>query len=212
MVAPPLVAAAIRTLGSTLRFEFDDPFGTANRRDTEPVIWLVWHNRVAALAVVRIRFLRKRRVTVLSSVSRDGEVLARTVKRFGMEVIRGSSSRRGREALRALVKVIGDGSDVAMTPDGPRGPVYVVKPGALKLAQLTGAPVRLVHVEYSKALELRSWDRYQIPLPLSRVRVAFSEPFHVARKLDEAGFEALRSEVEARMRKPLEGSDDAGDH
>ncbi|HUF62524.1 MAG TPA: lysophospholipid acyltransferase family protein [Verrucomicrobiales bacterium] len=211
-MVPPLVAFAIRTIGRTLRVEFDDTFGTENSDDSEPVIWLAWHNRVLALALIRYRYLTKRRVTVLSSMSRDGELLARTVKRFGLEVVRGSSSRRGREALRSLVKAIGAGSDVALTPDGPRGPIYVMKPGALKLAQLTGAPVRLIHVEYSKALRLRSWDRYEIPYPFSRIRVVFSKPLHIARRLDEEAFEALRSEVEARMRKPIEASDDPGDH
>jgi len=115
-------------------------------------------------------------MTVLTSASRDGAVLEKTVRIFGLQAVRGSSSRRAVAALVALKKAAKNGSDLVITPDGPRGPRYQIQPGALKLSQVTGAPLIPIQVHYHRAKSLNTWDRFQIPLPFSKVTVTLHPP------------------------------------
>ena len=132
----------------------------------------MWHNRISVASWLFRRFCPKRPAAVLTSPSKDGELVAGLVSRFGPTgAVRGSSSRRGATAMREMVATIESGTDIIITPDGPRGPVYQFGPGALKLAQLTGAPLVPFCIQYEKYWELRSWDRFQIPKPFSRVNV-----------------------------------------
>ena len=144
-LAPLLGAAAVRALGASLRLSVDLADGVAARwRAGAPVIYAVWHGRILLMPWLNARLRRThgaRRVTVLASRSRDGELVARYARGFGLDVVRGSSSRGGAVALRTLVGVLGAGRDVAVVPDGPRGPCCRVQPGVVALAALTGAPV-----------------------------------------------------------------------
>jgi lysophospholipid acyltransferase (LPLAT)-like uncharacterized protein len=115
---------------------------------------------------------------------------------FGLGSVRGSSSRRGVAALVGLKRELSSGTDVCLTPDGPRGPRYVLQAGAVKLAQSSGAPLVPVHVRFSSAWRLKTWDRFVIPKPFSRVTVTFSDPIHIPRVLEEAEFENRRLELE----------------
>jgi lysophospholipid acyltransferase (LPLAT)-like uncharacterized protein len=124
---------------------------------------------------------RGHRVCVLISASRDGERIARTVARFGIDAARGSSSRRGAAGLRELLRRARDGWDIAFTPDGPRGPARVVQPGVALAATATGLPVIPVAYAATRQWELRSWDRFVVPQPLSRVHFVHGEPLAVAR-------------------------------
>ena len=101
--------------------------------------------------------------------------------------------------MRELVDALNSGFDVAITPDGPRGPKYRLHPGALKLAQLSGVPITLVHVVYSSYWELKSWDGFRIPKPFSRVTIICDEPVEIPRELDEEALEALRAKLEGLM-------------
>jgi lysophospholipid acyltransferase (LPLAT)-like uncharacterized protein len=114
--------------------------------------------------------------------------------------VRGSSSRRGPQALLELTTWAEHGCDVAITPDGPRGPRYVVQPGAISLAELTGLPIIPVCYRSSWKMQAGSWDRFQIPLPFARVEVVFGEPMHIPRDAGEAERERFRAELEERMR------------
>ncbi len=138
--------------------------------DTDkPTVLVFWHNRLFLACEVYRRF-RKGRVTYgLISASRDGAWLAAFMELSGLHAIRGSSSRRGREALNELQKRLREGSDIAITPDGPRGPAYSFKAGAPLLAAQTGARVLLVNASFSSAWRLRSWDRFYLPKPFSTV-------------------------------------------
>ncbi len=115
------------------------------------------------------RFRRGQRLAVLTSPSRDGGLLSAVVRRFGVESVRGSSSRRGGVALRELHSKLDEGCDVIITPDGPRGPVYTLGPGIIFLAAQTGLPLLLVQVKYERCWKLKSWDRFRIPKPFSKV-------------------------------------------
>lgn len=185
----PLAAArAVRGLGATLRLTLDGvdavaPLWAAGR----PVIYAVWHGRILLCPWANERMRRThgaRRTTALASRSRDGELVARYVERFGLAVVRGSSSRGGAMALRALAAALAAGDDVVVVPDGPRGPSRRVQPGVVALAALTGAPVVPLGMSAHPAVTLRTWDRFQVPVPFARVGLHFGAPIAMARALD----------------------------
>src|SRR2546422_2247103 len=144
-LAPPIAAGLVRLLGATLRLRAEGvealvPSWTAAR----PLIYCVWHGRILMVPWLNARLRRThgaRAVSVLASRSRDGSIVARYVSRFGLDVVRGSSSQGGAAAMRALVTTVEAGRDVALVPDGPRGPKRQLGPGVVVLAALTGAPV-----------------------------------------------------------------------
>lgn len=198
-----VIALLVRCLGWTLRYRVEDPHGCfgENSHRGEALIWLVWHNRILALPPARCRFMPHRQAVVLTSASGDGEILAEVCRRFRLDAVRGSSSRRGRAALLALHRHLAAATDVIITPDGPRGPRYRIAPGALHLAARTGTKMVPVRIDYSRKLQLKTWDRFQLPLPFSRARLLVGEPVGIdpAVLKDEETFEAARQGLERRM-------------
>jgi lysophospholipid acyltransferase (LPLAT)-like uncharacterized protein len=193
----------LRLLFLTLRLEFEDRTGFTKNILKSPVIMCFWHNRILGISLAFLRhYPRKTRkgVNVLTSASHDGEILAQLVGQLGMEAVRGSSSRRGSRALRELIDLTENGWDIAITPDGPRGPRYSFGPGAISLAQLTAAPIVSAHARFSRGLRMKTWDGFIIPLPFSRVSVTVDNPIHVPRELSNEEFEAVRSKVENLLR------------
>ena len=140
-------------------------------------------------------------MAVLISGSFDGELIARTIERLGFLTARGSSTRSGGSGLWALAKAVGRGHGAVFTADGPRGPVYKVKPGAIKLAQLTGYSIGIFYAHPQKAWLLRSWDRFLIPKPFSRVAISWGRQVEVPRSEDPAVIEGKRLEVEAALER-----------
>lgn len=189
-----LGAFLIKGLMLTLRVHFKDLSGQSTLRG--PAIWLFWHNRMLLVPVLYRRFAKGRHGYALTSASKDGEIIAGLMAAFGMGSVRGSTSKQGAAALRNLVRVLRNGDDIGITPDGPRGPIYTLGPGALLLAQLSGAPVIPIHVEYSRCIRFKSWDRFMVPLPFSRVDVAFGEQYMVAKANSETEFEAERLKLQ----------------
>jgi lysophospholipid acyltransferase (LPLAT)-like uncharacterized protein len=183
----------------TLRYELDDRAGLLGRPANESCIGVVWHNRLLVLPFVLRRFLPHRNGAALISASRDGAWLAELVKRFDFDVVRGSSSRQGATAMLQLTDVLASGRDVAITPDGPRGPVYELGPGIILLAQKSGAPVFPANLEYSRCWRVKSWDRFILPRPFSKVRVIFGPPLRVALTSSDEEFEAERLRLQNAM-------------
>lgn len=161
----------------------------------QPVIWTFWHNRMFVVPLLRERAAH-RSGAVLTSASRDGAIIAAVMKSFRLRSVRGSTSRRGATALLQLTVALEGGEDAAVTPDGPRGPRYRLGPGVVFLAQRTGAGILPIHIEYSRAVRLKSWDRFMIPLPFSKVRMICDELIFVA---PEADMEAERARIEQLM-------------
>ncbi|HET9522671.1 MAG TPA: lysophospholipid acyltransferase family protein [Terrimicrobiaceae bacterium] len=193
----------LRLLFLTLRLDFEDRTGFTKNILKSPVIMCFWHNRILGITLAFLRHYpgkTRKGVNVLTSASRDGEILAQLVGRFGMDAVRGSSSRRGSRALRELIELTENGCDIAITPDGPRGPRYSFGPGAISLAQLTAAPIAPVHAKFTRCLRLQTWDGFIIPLPFSKVSVTVDDPIHVPRELNDKEFEAARSRVENLLR------------
>ncbi len=182
----------IRGLARTLRVELDDRAGVRNVPQTRAYIGALWHNRLLVAPLVLRRFVPQRRGAALISPSRDGALIADLVERFGFDVVRGSSSRKGATAMLQLADTLAAGRDVVFTPDGPRGPVYEMGPGIILLAQKSGAAVIPIGIEYSSCWRLGSWDGFMIPRPFSRVRVVFAEPHAVRPSATDEQFEQER--------------------
>ena len=147
--------------------------------------------------VVHRRYPRK--LAALVSASKDGALLAAILARFGVQQVRGSSSRRGPQALLELTSRAETGYDLAVTPDGPRGPRYVVQNGVIALAQVTGSPIIPVTCNTRWKLRLKSWDQFQIPLPFARCEMILKAPISVPRDADDVQREEQRKRLEASL-------------
>lgn len=161
----------VRLWGMSLRFETSPEDLRNYMKNDQPVAMLIWHNRLFLASEIVRRFRGGRPVYALVSASQDGAWLTAFFASAGLRTVRGSSSRLGREAASALVDVLQAGHDVGITPDGPRGPCYEMKPGGVIVARRTRAPVLLFGGEFTSAWRLRSWDRFYLPKPFSRVRM-----------------------------------------
>jgi len=165
-------ALLVRLWGRTLRFDTTPDDVRNYSKCDEPVAFILWHNRLFLASEIHRRYRPTRPLYALISASRDGAWLEAFFSMVGgFHSARGSSSRLGREAASALVEVQREGHDIGITPDGPRGPCYDFKPGAVIVPRRTGAPLLLVGGEFTAALRLTSWDRFYLPLPFSRVRM-----------------------------------------
>ena len=188
----------------TIRFEIDDRAAVVGTPAEPRYIGALWHNRLLLLPHVIRTFLPQRKGAALISASRDGALLADLVQRFGFDVVRGSSSRKGAAAMLQLADVMANGRDAVITPDGPRGPAYEIGPGIVFLAQKSGAAVVPINMEYSGCWRLKSWDRFILPRPFSTVRVIFGSPHRVEPTKTDAEFEAERVRLQNAMMQNVE--------
>jgi lysophospholipid acyltransferase (LPLAT)-like uncharacterized protein len=202
-LAAGLVYGLIRGLAATIRFEMEDRSGLLQGAPTEKMIFSIWHNRLAlSLMMYRryvVRFAPDRRMAAMVSASRDGGLLARVLEHFSVEPVRGSSSRRGPQALREMISWAERGHDLGITPDGPRGPCYQVQDGVISTAQLTGLPIVPASYHLNWKFRSKSWDRFQVPLPFARCRIRTGELMRVPREATESERETLRQHLEEAM-------------
>jgi lysophospholipid acyltransferase (LPLAT)-like uncharacterized protein len=203
-LAAGLIWFFVSALSATIRFTVDDRSGYFTGSSKEKVIFAVWHNRLALVLQIYNRFVRRpqpeRRMAAIVSASKDGGMLARVLELFHVEPVRGSSSRRGAQALRELVTWGERGHDLAITPDGPRGPCYVIRDGVIATAQLTGLAIVPASYRLNWKIRLKSWDRFQIPLPFARCDITTGRVMRVPREATEAERETLRQQLEAELR------------
>jgi lysophospholipid acyltransferase (LPLAT)-like uncharacterized protein len=165
------------------------------RRQKQPIVFTLWHGRLLACTYHH----RQQGVVTLVSHHRDGEYITRVVRRWGFTAVRGSSSRGGLDALRELIQQVRAGRDLAITPDGPRGPFERMKPGPVLIAQRTGAPIVPVVSGASAAWYFGGWDRFLIPHPFATLRIAYGEPLFVPRRAGQAEIQEAIEEVERRL-------------
>jgi lysophospholipid acyltransferase (LPLAT)-like uncharacterized protein len=163
-----------------------------------------WHQHQLYCVKYLLEQRSRLKVGWLISPSVDGELAAMIARRAGGHVIRGSSSHTGARALRdyyqALVK---EDISPAITPDGPRGPRFKFKPGAILLAQMSGRPILPMAYAATRAWRIK-WDRFVIPIPFSRIAIAIGSPRYVPRTLDAATLENLQKEMESELRRLFE--------
>lgn len=197
-----LLRGIVRSLAATWRLEI-----VAGREivadlleNPRPVILSFWHNRsLLALRYVDRELIRRGvDLTLLASQSRDGELVVRFARGWRMRVVRGSSTRGGREALRLLYRaIVQHRSSPVMTPDGPKGPLYQFKLGVAVLAQMTQAPLLPLGLAANRFWRLRSWDRLIVPKPFARLALVVGALQEVPRELGGEALEAERQRLEA---------------
>jgi hypothetical protein len=198
-----LLRVLVSLIGSTVRWRIEDAGELLANTPQRPCIFAFWHNRIFLMPYLFRKHWhtrRRDRVAVLVSASRDGEKLARVLEKFNLICVRGSSSRRGKEALRELTRLVEDGYDVGITPDGPRGPKYHCHDGVISLSQLTQAPIIPVSYDLSCKVTVNSWDNFMIPLPFTRATLRIGQPMVVAANADDAQREEKRLELETVLK------------
>ncbi len=189
-VVPPLGAGLVRVIGKSMRLEEESPPPWEDlSRAREGIIVAFWHGRLLMMPLT----YRGRRIAVLISQHRDGEIISRTVSTFGFSTIRGSSSRGGGRALRRMAALLKAGTDIAITPDGPRGPRHRVQAGVILLARLSGCPIYPLTFASDRFRSFGSWDRFQVPKFFSRGIFGWGQPLRV-RESDD--LEDKRQELE----------------
>ncbi len=142
-------------------------------------IFAFWHSRLFYLVYFYCRHVRTPQASILISLSRDGDYGQALVGRFKQDAVRGSSSRGGAKAAWALASRLAAGNNLALTPDGPRGPAFQVQEGVVRLAQVTHSPIIPVSYDASRKWTLKSWDRFILPKPFGRIHLAIGEPIRV---------------------------------
>jgi lysophospholipid acyltransferase (LPLAT)-like uncharacterized protein len=198
-------SALIRCVGHTWRVEHVDEANVqAAREHMSNVIYAVWHGRMFPLVFAH----RNQSVHALTSAHRDGEIIGQIVRRLGYGHLRGSSTRGGTGAILALAKTIEQGFDVSITIDGPLGPKYRAKPGAVQVAKMSGAAIVPVTAGSRRHKTLSSWDAFEVPYPFTRVRVQYGEPIVVPADAGAEQIEAMRAKLETRLDTLTRGVDD----
>jgi lysophospholipid acyltransferase (LPLAT)-like uncharacterized protein len=172
----------IKVIGRTIKYETDnwENFQKIERAGKIP-IYAFWHDRIFAGTY----FFRNRGIVVITSQSFDGEYIARFIQRLGYGAVRGSSTRGGVGALVEMIRLMKKGLPMGFTVDGPKGPRYVAKTGAVLLAKKTGNPLMPFVVETKKYWTINSWDKMQIPKLFTRAKIFIAEPIYVAANADD---------------------------
>ena len=190
----------IRLLGATVRFAWSEEEGSTEQKIARPCIYSFWHRCIFPAAF----FFRDQRLAVMTSLSFDGEFIARIIENLGFRAVRGSSSRGAVGALLGMRQEIERGEAVAFTIDGPRGPRYVAKPGPTFLAKATGAPMAAFYVALEKPWVLKSWDATMIPKPFSRALIRVSRVMQVPADADEDALAQQQAELQAALERARE--------
>lgn len=196
----------LRSLGATLRITVEDkgPVEELHAR-RQPVIYTFWHSRILPLAY----YHRNEGIVVLVSRHGDGEYVTRVIERMGFGTARGSSTRGGAAGLKGIVRAARKGHDLAFTPDGPKGPPRVLKPGVLVAAQLSGAAIVPLTAGGPNVWKVGSWDRMIVPKPFSKLTVKYGPPLFVERDADQAALarhaEAVTAEID-RITDAVDGA------
>jgi lysophospholipid acyltransferase (LPLAT)-like uncharacterized protein len=193
----------IRLLWKSCRIEHVSGRATAAQavRESKSLIPVYWHQHmlfgVHALLALRTEGLK---LGFLISPSIDGTAPAMLVEKIGGHVVRGSSTHTGARALRDYYEtIVKQQISPAITPDGPRGPLHEFKPGAVMLAQITGRPILPVAVAASRAYTFRTWDRFELPLPFSRIAIVYGEPVKIGRTSDAEALAGLQRQMAERL-------------
>jgi lysophospholipid acyltransferase (LPLAT)-like uncharacterized protein len=185
-----LGTALVRLLGLTWRVRVShDEDMRRFRAARQPIVFMLWHGTILPL----LYHHRNEGVVVVISEHADGEIIARIAENLGFGTVRGSTSRGSARALLGAVHMVSEGHDLAVTPDGPRGPAKTIAPGSAIIAQRTGAPVIGAVATARRAWRLKSWDGFLIPKPFTTVRIAYSDASHVVASNARAAANAVDS-------------------
>ena len=190
----------IRAIGATMKFEV---IGRENHTEDGPLVYCFWHNRIPTATY----FWRRRGIVVMSSQSFDSEYIARFIQRFGYGTAKGSSTRGARAGLIQMIRAVRAGKSAAFTVDGPRGPIYEAKPGAVLLAAKANAAILPFSISLDRCWRLPSWDRIEIPKPFARAVVVIGERVRIP--ADEGNDERHHQRLQRILEEMRERSDQA---
>ena len=199
-IVPRIVWALLWVVGLTWRFEVIAEEGVTPvvfGQKAGPEIYCFWHQCVLPCTL----YFRRSNAVILISRSFDGELITRILRMFRFDAVRGSSSRAARQGLLGLKSTIESGKTAIFTADGPRGPIYQTKMGPIKLAQMTGAPIGAFHLQPERAWVMKSWDRFLVPKPFTRICVSWAQWTHVPADLPLKDFEPKREELNAAIER-----------
>ena len=205
-IIPWAGALVVRFLCGTARLqEHPRPFLSRHSKDSMPYIIAFWHSRILFTAWYFSFFPS---CAIISRHS-DGELAASIVEQLGLKTARGSTSKGGGPALKQLIKLIrNEGLNAGITPDGPRGPARKLQDGVITLGQLSQYPILPISFSASRAIRLKSWDRFMIPLPFSRAAFVYGEPILIPRKLKEEEKDAWRTRIENELNRITDLADE----
>ena len=203
-LGPWLTYWATQILGWTVRVEVINPDIPRSFWERGiPVIFIFWHGRLLMMPLAN----QGKKLSFLVSPHRDGQVVGKALKQFGLHPILGSTTRKGFSGFKNMIKALQNGSDVALVPDGPRGPRYKAQIGVVELSRLTGKPIVPVTFGASKKIIFKTWDRFLLPLPFSKGVFIWGEPIHVDPKGDRTHLEEKRLLLENRLNEITEQAD-----
>lgn len=202
---PPLVYISLVLLKATVRVEHINREAVERLwQKGENIIACFWHGRLLAMPFA----YKGGKAKVLISRHRDGEFIARVVKYFGLGAVRGSYRKGGSiSSVREMLGELKQGTDLAITPDGPKGPRYHMKEGIIEIARITGKPIMPVTYSASKKKLFDSWDRFLLPYPFSKIIFIWGEPIYITKDVGAGALEAKRLEVEATLTSLTEKAD-----
>lgn len=190
-VLPYILYLIIKVIYFTNKKVFHHPI----QKSDEALIFVAWHGDLLSQPMNYFHFRPKGIVKTMISQSKDGEIISKVYSLLGVESIRGSSSKGATKALISTIREITSGSDVALTPDGPRGPRFSIADGVIAIAQKSGAKVVVLNSKPSKYWQFNSWDRFVLPKPFGKIDFYLSEPFDIS----NLEFEEARSFIKDKM-------------
>ena len=205
-----LAASYVRLMRTTGRWRTEGGDHPAHYlTEGKPFIVAFWHQRLLMMPYTWRSVGGDRPFNMLISSHRDGEIISRTIARFDIKTIAGSTGKGkgGAAALRQILKALKAGEVVGMTPDGPRGPRMRASDGIIQAARMAGVPIFPLTYSATNRKVIQSWDRFILPLPFSRGVFHWGDPIFVDRKLDEEGMEAKRVELENALTKLTQRTD-----
>ena len=203
-IPPGFIAGCVKLVlkiwSLTFRIKIIDPHNYLSPENFQNnnYVFLFWHNRSFFIPYLVPAGVREKSAGLVS-LSRDGEIQGKYMNSFGIHIIRGSSSRGGGKALLELEKVLNEGMNVVLTPDGPRGPKYQLKNGAVKLASRTGVPIVPIALNSRPHKELSNWDNTQLPMPFATIELVLGEAIEIPEKLDMISNDHEMERVRAAM-------------
>lgn len=196
-IIPALAYFLIKHISKTLRFELINAEPVIEgKQKGQNYIFAFWHNQFFVMPYFYQLKLSRFSISVLTSLSRDGEYISRVIEKFGFKAIRGSTARGGEIAIRLLLRQLQEGNDIAVTPDGPRGPRNQVKPGIITLAQLSGCSIIPVGYKVLHKKVLNTWDKFIIPYPFSPGKFIVGNPISIPRDISDTQKEEARIKLQ----------------
>jgi len=191
ILLPYILSLLVRFIYFTNKKVFHHP----KEVPSEPFILAMWHGQLLMQALNYRKFKKDGKIKVIVSQHRDGQTIRKVVSHLGVGAIEGSSTRGGAKALINAIKSIKNGIDVAITPDGPKGPIYEVADGIVAISQKTNAKILTCSIKPSKYWQMNSWDKFIIPKPFGKIDFYISDPFSIEGLSMEESKELIKSKL-----------------